>query len=198
MKSFSSFYFLISFFIVCSCKQGGQESQTANTEATLNTVTSEVQLGREKAGKVEINMDIAQVESIYGTSNIKKSTYTSEGQSYEGYFVHRPNKQQPSLRLDAICTDNCKIWRIKVMDSAYKTETGIGIGSTIKDIKSYHFIDAVGKTESEPSIRIERLGMSFQLDSSSIASSIIDNLAMENLPDSARVKSIIITEAAAK
>lgn len=198
MKSISILHFLLCFLAIYGCQQKKTDHQELQAKSELKTIPAETSLGREKAGLAEINMPIDKLDSVFGSTHVKKSSFEAEGQNYEAYFVYKNSADTPSLRLEGLCNDACKVWRIKVLDNDYRTETGLGIGSTVKEIKSYHIIDWVGNAEATPGLRIDRLGITFQLDSATIPTSIRSTLAIENLPDTAKVKSILITEASKK
>jgi hypothetical protein len=201
-----SFFLLLAVIFLNGCtpekeKTVSETGETANQEEAVAETpepNEEYRISREQAGFVKVNMKVEQLDSIFKKGEVNKSTYKSEGQTYEAYFVTRNDKKEPSLRLETICNNNdCKIWRIKILDPEYRTGTGLGIGSKAGDIKKYHYIDWISSS-AEPVIRLERLGLSFVLDKKTLPPAIVNSLVKENLPDSAKVESIYITESGIK
>ncbi|WP_156026957.1 hypothetical protein [Sporocytophaga myxococcoides] len=202
--SFSSYIrqrtaLLVGVFYLFSCESSkktstGSESTTGYNEKGIIEVPDEYAISKERAGNLTIDMPIGSIFNYYDKSQISKSSFTSEGQKFEAYFIKTSRDTSRYLRVDPICTDSCKIWRIKVYDKRYKTRSGIGIGSKVGDIKSYHFIDWAGNTEDGPAFGLERLGITFLIDTNTLSASARENIDIETLSDSAKVSGILITK----
>ncbi|GAL85290.1 MscS Mechanosensitive ion channel [Sporocytophaga myxococcoides] len=202
--SFSSSYIhqriallvVVSYLFSCeSSKKTSTGSETTNYNEKGNIeVPDEYAISKERVGNLTIDMPIGNIFSYYDKSQVKKSAFTSEGQKFEAYFIKTSRDTSRYLRIDPICTDSCKIWRIKVYDKRYKTRSGLGIGSKVGEIKSYHYIDWAGNTEDGPAFGLERLGITFLIDSTSLPATARKNIDVETLSDSAKVAGILITK----
>jgi hypothetical protein len=197
--NFQQITVLVSILYLFSC-ESSKNSATTTPEAKiydekrLIEVPDEFAISKERAGNLTIDMPINNIFSYYNKANISKSVYTSEGQKYEAYFIKTSRDTSRYLRIDPICSDSCKIWRIKVSDKRYKTRSGLGIGSSVGEIKSYHFIDWVGNTPDGPAFGLERLGIIFLIDSTGLSPSMRKDMDLENLADSTKVTGIVITK----
>ncbi len=184
-----------SYLFSCESTKTSSGSETTNYNEKGNIeVPDEYAISKERVGHLTIDMPIENIFTYYDKSQVNKSAITSEGQKFEAYFIKTSRDTSRYLRIDPICTDSCKIWRIKVYDRRYKTRSGLGIGSKVGEIKSYHYIDWAGNTEDGPAFGLERLGITFLLDSTSLPASARGNIDIETLSDSAKVAGILITK----
>jgi hypothetical protein len=202
--SFSSSYIhkriallvVVSYLFSCeSSKKTSTGSETTDYSERGNVeVPDEYAISKERVGHLTVDMPIENIFNYYDKTQVNKSAFTSEGQKFEAYFIKTSRDTSRYLRIDPICTDSCKIWRIKVNDRRYKTRSGLGIGSKVGEIKSYHYIDWAGNTEDGPAFGLERLGITFLIDSTTLPASARENIDMETLSDSAKVSGILIAK----
>lgn len=97
---------------------------------------------------------------------VKKEKLFLEGDAYPIYNIYKSGKRIYAIEPDE---NGSKIFRIWIYSSDFKTKSGIGVGSTLADIKLKYKIDYI-TTEGEGSIAVGVKGMSlgFILDNSKI------------------------------
>ncbi|MFN3405065.1 MAG: hypothetical protein ACK40G_13270 [Cytophagaceae bacterium] len=187
MKKYLSL--LIIGAVLVGCENAQKQSGSSVLDLNEESVSEEYRISKEQAGYAKIDMTIEELNTFYNKTKIRQASYSLDGQSYQAYFI-KTNSDSSALRIEPVCNKDCRIYRIKISDPSYKTKTGIGVGSTIADIKKYHLIDSIESTEEGPGVRVERLGLTFLLDPLTLPG----NLVKETLPEEAKVSGIIISK----
>ena len=109
-----------------------------------------------------INDFVSLTEQFY---NVKKETISLEGDDYDIYNVYEngqilfgvePNFDKPNTA-----------WRIWIYSSDLKTEKGIGVGSTLADIKMKYQVENIG-TEEGLNVQVKDISVGFLMDNSKI------------------------------
>jgi hypothetical protein len=96
-----------------------------------------------KAGDIEVGMQVENAYKIVGMENTQLIDRFREGMfdlAIEIYNKDVRSSQKPSLIAEVSPPDTLRhtqysIGRISVYDSKYKTKEGIGVGSTLGDVK---------------------------------------------------------------
>jgi hypothetical protein len=102
-------------------------------------------IGNGHIGKVCINMEESKIKAIFPPAQIQSSTKSSEGDEYSVINISFPDESKPALQLETMCMDVCLVSRMEAYSPKYKTVKGIGVGSTIGELKQAHVISsAVG------------------------------------------------------
>lgn len=125
---------------------------------------NEYLLDTDKAGLFTRNMDLENALELAKTRYVvEKSSISLEGDDYDVYNIKLDG--QLLLRIEPYCESDCKIWRIWVHSDLYKTDKGIGIGSTIEDIQVHYTVDFL-QTEGEGSvfIHLNENDIGFEID----------------------------------
>ncbi len=84
------------------------------------------------------------------------------------------------------------VGRITVYDSRFKTDKGVGVGSTLGEIRRNYKVDWIGFGEGPLFARVEQIGMSFALDYSKPPREWYETHNPTLIPDSAKVVSILL------
>jgi hypothetical protein len=144
-------------------------------------------LRKGQVGKINIGAQFESVDSLYGKKLLKKTTKVAEGDKYtiiEIYFSEADMKGTGAALI--IEEGKGKVWRIEVKSSKFKTEKGIGIGSTVKELEEKY-----GKLKFEEGAEmgpiyaiVDKVKMSFAL-------SIMSPMPKSISPD-AKVTSILV------
>ena len=56
------------------------------------------------------------------------------------------------------------VWRIAVTNPRVRTEKGVGVGSSVTDLRAHYTITSVGSGEGRVFVRVDELAASFELD----------------------------------
>jgi hypothetical protein len=124
-------------------------------------------LSRGEAGSVKTGMTIDQLYSIVGRGRTRLVDEQLEGlfsPAIEIYLTDR-QRDRPSLVAEVVGRGSgFVVGRITVYDPRFKTSKGIGVGSTLGEIRRNYKVNFIGFGEGPLVARVEQLGMSFALD----------------------------------
>ena len=166
-----------------------------------------LELSTRKAGPVEIGMTIDELYRKVGRERTKLVDTQAEGffsPVVEIYLKREPKDAKPALVAEVVTkppAENAQplfvstfvVGRITVNDPQFKTNVGIGVGSTLGDIRRWYKVDWITFGEGPLFARVEQIGMSFALDyGPSQEWYATQNQAL--IPDSAKVVSILLTQ----
>jgi hypothetical protein len=166
------------------------------------------ELSKGKAGPVAIGMTIDELYEKVGKENTRLvDTYTEGFFSpvVEIYLEHEPKDAKPSLIAGVVGRPPAGnerpffisafvVGHISVNDAQFRTNQGIGVGSTLGEIRRSHKVDWITFGEGPLVARVEQIGMSFALDYSAPPGEWSTTHDPALIPDSARVVSILVTD----
>src|SRR5882672_6736326 len=90
--------------------------------------------------------------------------------------------------------DGLTVFRIQIHDPAFRTKQGVGVGSTLGDVRAAWKLGGVGFGEGGFFVFVPEFSASFELDQSGLDPRTLPSLrTAETLPDSVRVVSILLT-----
>jgi hypothetical protein len=93
------------------------------------------------------------------------------------------------------CRSGLVISRIQVRDPAFRTSKGIGVGSTVGELRGAYRLGAVLSGEGHVVIRVEELSASFEVDQQVPGGGEFWRLrTAESIPDSVTIISILLTK----
>jgi hypothetical protein len=142
---------------------------------------------------IKIGMSINEFLNIRKEQYIvKKEKIQLEGDEYDIYNVYQNGKKVYAIEPD--CEKECKIWRIWVYGRDFKTKEGIGVGSTLSDLKGKYTIKELSiEGEGGVAIFVKEIDVTFFLDSTKIPETWWTNQNISSLNDQLVIDMIIIT-----
>jgi hypothetical protein len=150
-------------------------------------------IGSRQAGPVKINMSVADLKKVIPANQLKEVKVTREGHAYKAYQIKKnASDAQPGLQAEEICEPNCRVSRVQVLDSTYKTPEGIGIGSTLGEVKKHYPISYLGPGETGIVAVSETKKITFILDVSKVPAKQAPQLSLKNTPNEVPVTGILI------
>jgi hypothetical protein len=147
---------------------------------------SEFLLEYGKAGIFEIGMTVDEVYNFAGRANVKLVDLFLEGMPAPALEIQVTGLNTGPSIIAEIGEWPCKqlsVWRIKVHDRRFQTKEGLGIGSTLGEIRRHYKVKPMGMAESDKmGVHVPSLHMTF----------VLDALAYDEPPDSAKVTAVLV------
>ena len=124
-------------------------------------------LQKRQAGKLKIGMSADELYKNYEKKLTKRVDLKIEGHYCPAIEINLQNKetQKPSLIAEITQEDKWTVWRIRVYDSRFKTDKGIGVGSTLGDIRKFYKVFWQACGEQVLCAYVKDIQMSFVIDS---------------------------------
>lgn len=112
-------------------------AQTANPSSAASA-TADFTLSRGRAGQLQIWMTVDQVVALYGQQAITPVDLHLEGESSPALQIQLDGAtiSHPSIIAEQFPPTPDRIWRVTVYDPRFRTNDGLGVGSTLADIRS--------------------------------------------------------------
>ena len=155
---------------------------TSKTDFITNKSVDGVTIGEKTTDFVSI------VRQRY---TVKKEKMQLEGDSYDIYNVYDKGHKIYSVEPDFDKPDS--ILRIWICGKEFKTERGIGVGSTLADIKSKYHVESIS-TEGEGGLQIlvKEISVAFIMDNSKLPKDWWEKTDNKEIPESLPIEKIII------
>ena len=172
--------------LVDKAKISNDSIKTTISTSKTNFITNNTVDGVE----IEENIKefIAEVEPRY---TVKKEKMQLEGESYDIYNVYE--KGQKIYSIEPYFNKPGFIDRIWIYGSKFKTEKGIGVGSTLAEIKSKYHVESIS-TEGEGGLQIlvKEISVAFIMDNSKLPKDWWEKTDTKEIPESLPIEEIII------
>ena len=151
-------------------------------------------LAKHRAGYVEEGMTINALLAKYGRGSIKIIDRNLEGtfSPWIEITLDRGASSLPSLLVEISWEKEWVVNRTIIYDKRFKTDKGIGVGSTLEDVRRLYKLDWISYGEGSLFARVSDIGMSFELDVMALPRSWYKTRDMKLVPDSAKVTSILV------
>ena len=149
---------MMIFFAFLVSLLGLQDPVTGRPEAQ-----SYFHLAKDRAGAVRIGMSVDELYNEYGHRNTKLVDRFTEGLFNPVIEISINGKK--SLIAEIAPRKDFVIQRISVLDDRFRTKEGIGIGSTLGELRiHYHDVKILAGEGGMPCARVDSLGMTFGLE----------------------------------
>ncbi len=165
---------------------------TASTPPSAANPLFNLTLQSGQAGRVKIGMSIDELKKVYGETKLRSIEHSIEGNTTAAYEV-LGERHRPDLRVEQECAGTaCKVSRITVLNPAFKSQSGVGIGSTFRDVKENFKITSVAPGEIGFVAISEDAKISFVLDMRGIPSQRWAKLKVNDVPNSTLVSGVML------
>ena len=158
--------------------------------------TSVPPIERHRVGLVELGTAAQKVYDAFPAERRDLVDLGYEGMLSPALLLRFPGtKQRDGVVAELDGGRGLIVWRIEIRDPAFKTSKGIGVGSTVRELRGAYRLDSVVSGEGSVAIRVEELSASFVLDQSGPGGGQLSQLRLPSaVPDSTKVKSVLLTD----
>lgn len=159
-----------------------------NSNSNINNVSGTEIIKSKSIGEIKLGMPIDDFLKLsLENKTIKKELINLEGDDYNIYNIYEHGQV-----IYAVEPDEEKVWRIWIYSGKLKTKKGIGIGNTLKDIRTHYQVKEFVVAEGQVAIIVENYEFSFLLESGEIPENWWSNQKIDTLSDNLKVGLIII------
>lgn len=152
-------------------------------------------LAKGKAGFVEIGMTIDAAQAKYGREATKLIARYPEGMFTPLLEVYLPGHTSTTAPALLLRIEQDKEWIIDgigVEDGRFRTREGIGVGSTLGQIRRAYRINDIAFGEGPLYANVAELAMSFQLDFTDPPRAWYKSRDQRLIPDHAKITSVYL------
>ena len=166
-----------------------------NAAVQAGTPTALPQIERHRLGPIVIGADAQRVyEAFAGRRELVDLGY--EGMLSPALLLRFDGLTQRDGVVAELVpgSRSLTVWRIEIRDPAFRSVKGIGVGSSIGQLRSAYRLDSVVSGEGNVAIRVEELSASFKLDQTGPGGSELWRIRDPALvPDSVKITSVLLT-----
>lgn len=162
------------------------------TSTVATNAGDEFFLSKGRAGPINTGMEVDTLYAKIGRKFTKLVDLQSEGFFVPALEIYLKKDEKSKPSLVAIIGPNFVITHIHVYDPRFKTEKGIGVGSTLGEIRKNYKVDSIGFGEGPLCARVNEIGMTFALDFWKVSHEWDKTRNQALIPDSAKVTSILV------
>lgn len=141
-----------------------------------------------QAGPIQIGMDINELKKAW-PGQLQETVRHYEGEQSRAYQI---GNFESGVLVEEKCQPACQVWRIQVRDAAYRTGEGLGVGSTLGEVKKHYPLSFLGPGETEIVAIAKDKKFTFLLDVSGLPAKQVPFLNLRNTPDSVKVLGMLI------
>jgi hypothetical protein len=125
-------------------------------------------LERARAGRFELGMSVDDVIKLVGRENARLVATFPEGHFQPELQIHDPAFPAGPAMTAPILQGPCgefALWGVSVRDPRFRTANGLGVGSTVAEIKKFYPSAKIGNIGADggPGVVIQAIGLNFQV-----------------------------------
>ncbi len=171
----------------------------ASCQKENNQKENPFEIQKNKIGHLTNTIQLYQLDSIYAQDSIVKRIAGDEFLNTSNQIEIFDKKGNKLLVLEAEheFDTTSTIKNIEVIDSRYKTQSGLAPKAYFKDIKDHYPISKINNTLSSAVIFIDSIGAYVTIDKKELPSEFKFNtdlkIEVSKIPDSARIKNFWIS-----
>ncbi|MFC5046806.1 hypothetical protein ACFSTE_09655 [Aquimarina hainanensis] len=175
------FLYIFTSLLICSCQENNQ--MQAAFEISPNRI-----------GLLTNEIKVYQLDSIFAKDSIVRNMTRTEyiNTANEIEVFEKGGRKLLILEAKHENDSSSTIQTVQVIDSRYKTGTGLSSQSTFKDIKDQYTISKINNTLSTAVIFIDDLQAYFTIDKKDLPSEFRFNtdkkIDVSQIPDTAKIK----------
>lgn len=148
-------FILTLFFVFVACNKNKKDDRYIIT--------------KDRIGKLTKDTQVSELDSIFKNDSIVNKEPSGEFSSRNEIYIYKKGGEEMlRLKPKAAFEESSKISRIRVMDTIFKTEEGIGLNSNFKDIKKHYEISRVENTLRNGMVFIDELNFYGDVDKKDI------------------------------
>lgn len=181
----------IAFLFAISCSRDLFEATRKNSHKDLTMA-----LGR--VGEIKVGMSSNDIYAVFGKKLTRLVDLQLEGMYSPAIELFKTENQRDNPEIIFELNQD-KVYRIQVHSPQYRTDKGIGVGSTFGDLRRVYGIkdpkQIIWGEEGFFGAVVQELGMSFGLDvNKTMKPTQIDNFnkTSDRIPDNTRIDSISV------
>ena len=147
-------------------------------------------VGEGHVGKIQINMDERKLSTLFKETQIKAVKKGSDEDTYSEISITLSGEAKPGIIMETMCIGDCIIAKIRLTSPLYKTIKGIGVGSSIADLKKVYSIGRVSQGDEGLMVFIDEIPqLAFIVDAPGVKAGP-NGLNAAQVPDVAKIKMI--------
>lgn len=177
---------------VAACSSGPQpatETTPADSSAAIPYVPA-FRLAKGQAGDVHTGMPIVDLTKQYAS---RFRSIVPETATTDSTYELADSTGKPLLRVQRACKPTCEVVRIEILSPLYLTDSGIGVGSQLSEIRAvYQLSDISFRPEQGLSARIADLGARIVFDASMLDQAMLETTDPAKLPADLLVERIVL------
>lgn len=141
---------------------------------------------------VKIGMTLEDFLNLpHENREVKKETKNMEGYEYVFYKVYQD--EQLIYEVEPACAEmNCQVYRIFIYGEMFKTEAGVGVGSTIGDIRKHYHIKECFDGEGQIGIHVDGFDFTFLIGFNEIPGEWWNDRDYNKLDDNIKIEMIVL------
>lgn len=107
-------------------------------------------------------------------------------------YAEKGSRDKPSLVAEIGWQNNWVVSRLLVYDPKFKTRNGLGVGSTLAELRKTYRVKEIAQAEGDIFAVVEELKMSFSLDKQRLPKDYVKTGDPRLIPATTRVKAVLL------